>query len=382
MNAYSGPRPDPDPDPDLALDLGAYFDGELDVEGRSRVESALEASPALRTLLSDMVAVRDLLVALPRLDADRDLSAGVLADVASERAARTRSRSGAAVAAMAALAMAAGVMLAVRLTRPPAPADVRPLVQTLPPHPQRLLPDPDPRPVPPPRIGRPSPSILPAEIAVRPQILAEEQKNRADRDRLQGFMTRGDVHQITLVVDVFGPSTLATLEDVIRESNRREPEHARIRLVQDVAPSPDGTGGEVVYALAMDEVENDRFQSRLKSEFPGVRIETAPPDPLALASLDQAARIEIRPGVPRSTLIVPANELETSPAIRRSDANVAEVRVIGPGADPAEPPRAEALPPLEAPKAKGSKTSLLPISGDPPIAVYLVWVRERAPAKG
>lgn len=380
---------DPDPDPNLS----AYLDGELDDAGRSSFESAISASPCLRADLGDYARVRDLIANLPRPEPDRDFSATILEAISrtgrSSRERRRRLLVGLTVGACLAASL---LLVATRFGRASRPSSPRLDVAEASRRPVDL-----PRPLPTPgtRPARPTPGVLPVDVAILPSVLAVEEKARDDRGRLRTLLGRGEARQIVVVVDALGPATLDALDDAIRQSNRRVPEHARILLVQDVAIGPDGPG--VVYALAMDEVEHDLFRRKLEERFPKALSESGPPAANLLVSLGSIGRIEIREGEPRSTLMDPPHDLDVNLGIRQPKLIDARDRIVdrdgriiadnhakdssrsGTGTPPLDGPRGFRAgdvqgPPLARPRP--------PIAGDPPIAVYLVWLRERGPRRG
>ena len=323
MNAQ--PLLDPDPDPDLH----AYLDDQLDLEERAKVELALEASSSLRSRMTQFARTRDLVASLPRPELDRDLSSSITQAIADSSRKRRFMMAGMSVAS----ALAACVVFAFLKTQtPPIPAHPRAIASVPASRPSVAI-APSPLPIPAANPSPPLPHILPVEAAIEPALLAAEIKQHENQERLQSLLKMGPTREITILVDRVEPSSFGALEEAIRTSNRKFPEHARISLVQTVTDHPDGPSTTVVYALTMDEVEHANFRKKLEKQFPKAVSRDAPPAADTLASLNDVGTIEIREGEPRSTLMPPPLELARMSDIRQNKSSDSKEKFLGPNGE-------------------------------------------------
>jgi len=371
---------------DLDSLLSAYLDGELDAPERRRVEQAVRSDPVVAGRLASLARVRDLVATLSTPALAVDVSGSVRLVLARRRDAKRASwrRAALAMEAVGPGLAAAVVLLMVVVRQPVKPAEGRsgPPIRVAralvaPPAPPRPLARP-----------RPSPSLARGAVAIRPEVLAEETRAKDAAETLTNLLGRGDVHLISVTVDVFGPSSLETMDDAIRSSNFREPRHARIRIVQNITIDPKRSGPGCAYALVMDEAEHRVFQANLESRFGDSVAESAPPSPRTLALLPTAGRVEIFRVQPRATLMDPPAGAAEDVAVRHPPQILQDQVIVDMNARPAPPvgprPRPlEGTPPVAA-KADVAKAAPVPAraaNADPPTSVYVVWLSGREPRR-
>jgi hypothetical protein len=383
--------------PDLDPWLGAYLDGELDADGRRRVEQAARSDPALADRMTSLSRVRDLVATISHPEEAVDVSGEVVASIARKAHARRlawrRAHLGFAAALPALAAAAALMMMAwpgkVGVPGPPLRTKLAAL-RVAPPALTRAL---TARPI------RTAPAILPVERAIPATLLASETKARDDLARFEALVGRKDVRQINVVVDTLGPTTLGDFDEVIKKSSRREPEHARIRIVQNVSLDPRKPGPACVYAVVMDEVERDALYTKLrKSELKSFR-ESGPPEAETLASLPRIGTIEILHGEPRATLLSgpPPGAVATALALEHPERTIRRDGIMPMGgalgpfdrppapASPARPDRKAETPPAPRPSVREDRPAPEGRGGDgdpdPPSRAYLVWLTVRDPSQ-
>lgn len=287
---------------ELSTLLSAYLDGELDGEARRLVEQSLRSDPALTDQLASLARVRDLVATLSTPDPVGDASGRVLATLARRSEARRVARRRAvAVISILVPGLAAAVLLLMVSFRgkpagtPPDRDAIGPTVAFAPAPPAPLVLSPRP--------ARPVPSIATADVAIPKERLVAEMKARADREELDRLLGREDVRQITVVVDNLAPSTLRSFDEILSKSNRRKPEHARVRLVRSVSNDPRSTAPACFYVVTMDEIEHNSFLSKLKEQFPDSSTDAKAVSPQSVASISQIGQVEILQGEARATLL-------------------------------------------------------------------------------
>ena len=311
---------------DLETDLTAYFDGELDAEGRQRVESALASDSALSDRLREFSIVHDLVGALPRPGVPVDFSGLILARVYCHRPSRfvrwvkigsgsRTARVGTLVAAAASLVACAtigighlnpdhaGQRRVVNRSSSPSSSpflEVKP-VEDLP-SPTEIVQD-GPVTVGPPPVSK----SLPSTVNVQNTLIGHE------------LLGKSPLAKVFVVSDVLGRDADRLVGDILAQTARHKTRTAFGRIVVDqgIVLESQHEGFTVVFAVVMSNDELREFQELLFARFPR-SIQEASPRPEIVAKLSEAGKFSVLSGTavaglkPQRTLRLE----ETSAALR------------------------------------------------------------------
>jgi anti-sigma factor RsiW len=319
--------------------LSAYLDGELDADQRARVDAALLAYPALADQLRELAAVRDLVVHLPRVAPERDLSDSVVAAIARSRlegSVALRQRRLERLRAIGEFAIAAAVLLSLTL-------GLRSVLRNVPPrpdHPALAAGGPD--------VAGTSNARRVAEAAgggragseVRSATTVADSTassgapvvasapaaivngNETDRElartRIRSLLDNPNLE--LYVVDLVGGHAIDGVEDIIKGLPRRDPSYGRISVPEGIALDPVHPGEATVFAIPVDDDRERReVLARLKASFPDTfaRSQASPIVVTQLADLDDAS---IRAGIRSNSadLVPPPGDLARAVTAIRS----------------------------------------------------------------
>jgi|GEM_PF-1361459 len=294
--------------------LSAYLDGELDLDQRSAVESALLSNPALAERLRELTAVRDLVASLPRPSLQEDLSPVVLAQVSGPSAREPRRFPGAPIGlAAAALALVAfGLNLVSSSSRSPDPRRAQPAPIAARPVSPPVAPANSHRPT---ELHPTQPSFIQGPPISPPSAAShalaarvEEAERQADREqqRILELLDSPDLKHVFVVVDEIGGDLPDRVEGLVRHTPRLNPSFGKITVSQGIVIDPNHPNQATVFALVMDQNEIAQFRNRLKQDLP-TPVEEKEADPTVVTQLSGIGQIAILSGTR-------ATELATLPS--------------------------------------------------------------------
>jgi hypothetical protein len=306
--------------------LTAYLDGALEPDERSALELALVLDPALAQRLRGLSAVRDLVAGLPRPVLPVDLTGAVSARIESEPTRWPRSRT--AALALGSLGLAASLLLGLGVA-------LRTYTHTVPParrppaaHPGGTVADGGARRVEPvtPRTTERQGSTPPAQpvvAAAKPDAdrLARKREEAAAAEKVRALLESPRLRRVLIVTDIIGEGTPDGVEQIVQQTPRTDATYGRITVSQGIVVDPLHPGEATVFALVMNEEELKLFRKRLEQAFPE-SVEDAEADPVVCAQLGEIGHLEVLPGTPASSVVIPGT---VSPRIAlRSDRSLHE----------------------------------------------------------
>lgn len=338
--------------------LAAYLDGEADSLERSRVDSALAADPALAARFRRIASTRDLIASMSRPACPLDLSQAILAKLAASPAtdrldrsstdrrsaivSRKRSRIIRLISTRdrfagfaAAIAAAAAVLLIIAVAyRPNRPTDSNRLARvdsasksaSARDAKSLLLRNPRSRLSAAQRVLQDTARSLELEdqerfAAALAAPTEAEIEHELSRESLVNILDRPASKRFVVAADKLDDSLLERVEEIIRDTPRKDPRYGRITIAPGAGFDPDHPAEGVVFALAVDEPELKRLEASLKSKFNNQLIESRLDDALVarLAETDEVA-IETGEPVPlvhHNPIAVASNKAEPTSESRR-----------------------------------------------------------------
>jgi hypothetical protein len=297
--------------------LTAYLDGELEPDQRSALESVLMMDVDLARQLRGLAEVRTLVAGLPRPSLPVDLAGAVAARIEarslSDRLHRLLPQRpvGFHAAAIGGLTVAASLIFAALVVRPPArPAPPQAAVRS---------PATPALPVPPVANQPASPVELLASgpaPALDPARLARKREDAADAEKVRALLDSPRLRRVLIVTDIIGEGTLDRVEELVQKTPRTDAVYGRITVSQGIVIDPLHPSEATVFALVMNDQELDHFRKKLEQSFPKA-VEEAEPDPIVVAQLGEVGGLTVLPGTPASSVVIPST---VSPRIAlRSD---------------------------------------------------------------
>lgn len=358
--------------PEFDLLLTALLDGELDPEPRLRVESTLRGDPVAADRLAVLTRVRDLVASLPS-EQGPDVSGEVVAILASRRRSSFRTVR---FAAAVFTGLAAAALLLLVGGPPRQPVGGRKMAQG----PEPLKPSRSPIVPPRPAIvagpTRQIPTGPSLDAAIREDVLVAEIRQREDRAGLDGLLSQTGAQVIDVLVDEVGPASISALDDIVRNTSRFKPDHARVRVVQGIRVDPARPGRACVYVLVMDEHEYAKFRRKLDDRFPKSASQPSSIGRDSLASLAKVGEVEFfRDTLPAGTLTDPPTDLAPEVAIRSPGRDAGDEQFVTPGGKTIRPGQ----PGDRVHVAQQQLGAAKPIENakGPSRRVYVVWVSPR-----
>lgn len=273
--------------PDEDSVLSAYLDDQLEPDPRREVEAGLVDDPSLVAHLAGLEAVHRAVAGLARPEAPCRLASAVLARVSASESARSR-RPYYWVATAASLAFGCLLTLRSGLIPPRAPAAVADLRAT------GARPAADPA-----AIGGPArPEEGPAapeparEVAVAAPLGPVDDPDAEARLRLVRMLDGPGLGRIVVAGD---PEAAGLVDDLLRNSVRKEPGYGRLAVAPGLALDPSHPGGAEVFVARMDDGERHEFLRKLRESGAGATEEPSP-DPTLGTQLAELGGITLGTG--------------------------------------------------------------------------------------
>ncbi|MDX2037080.1 MAG: hypothetical protein SFX72_10545 [Isosphaeraceae bacterium] len=353
--------------------LSAYHDDELAPEERRSLDLALEANPALGDRLREFTELRTLLGSTSTPTSPVDLAPAVVAEL------RVRRRRSAAFRGALWTATAATVLTAVVLSADPnlfrPKRNAGPIVadrgEPVTKH-ERSADDRNADPA----VETPASLPLVAEnsdAATEPTAIVaappppEPEPEIAPAEKLASLLDRSRFRVVEIPESLFGDAAADRVDEILRETIRKDPDYARFRLDAPEAADLGLESASECFVALVDENELHHLVDELQRRFPEVedRSLESPDVPRLVAAADDVA---IRPGRSGASLVEPpapveaiaskfspldpAREIPRFPPLGRpeigafSPPRIPSVEASPPAADPIEPvapPRKVAL---------------------------------------
>lgn len=355
--------------------LSAYLDGELDPDERLAVEGALSSDPALARRLESLTRLRDLLASVPRpaMATDRDRFGTVAERVLALRAQRLERRARLRLVGSWSLVAGLAAAAVLLMLAPFGPGQVRPQGgQALQ---GQARNQPPVRPSDPGEDGdadlrlvgslegdTASTGPAPAEPA---DPLDEPQRHR---ETIRRWLERPDARRFLVVADELTPDLTRTVDGLIRDLARQQPDFGRITLDRGLEVDPERPQPALVFVLSLTDDELAQFERRLVAsiEDRGARVEQPELTADQRTMLAEVGQIEVGRG-PQAVIV-------SAPQVADSDlaVKVAPTGPPSPTAPPGEPS------PERHNSAPAHYHGLTP--APIPARIVLVWLTTDAPA--
>ncbi len=144
-------------------------------------------------------------------------------------------------------------------------------------------------------LGRSSPAGAPAGVVSN--ALSKAVATNPARETLSTLLLdHPRVHRILILADALEAETGARLGKIVRDMPRKEPEYARLSLLQGVVVDPDHPDRATVYAMVVEEDELNRLRDLLKHEFQDNIALEADSEPRITAQLAQVGDLAVFQG--------------------------------------------------------------------------------------
>lgn len=330
--------------------LSAYLDGQLGMEERQAVESALCADPRLVEDLRELAALRDLVAGLPR-EEPMDLTARVMRRVRHARRGRAaRAIAWAPARAAAIVAIAAGVITLVATTwlrhpaQIPGPQGQAPVVAkagdaadaTRPALSERLWPrfaghrtidgsHPDPV------------DANDGHGGSHPTEVAAAGGNRQDDDLVyvREYLDNPRLRRIFVITDLEDGSARRQVASIVEQTTRFN--FYRFTIAQGIVIDPRHPDQATVFALAVGPRELEDLRHSLRAALRG-RVEESDVDPGVVAQLADIGQVEACRPSPIPGMAIPRDALAIQAEPDVASGDPVEPPPVLPGAETGEKP--------------------------------------------
>jgi hypothetical protein len=297
--------------------LSAFLDGELDAEQRLHVESALVADPRLSEHLRALTTVRHLVGGLPRLSLPRDVSAAVVAQLDRRgEMGRLRlvldtattfwsSRAAAIFSVAAALVAAATLGVIWSSPAPPVGRAGRNVVTQPPTRPSLRSPLPVEKAAAITDLPSSRAAGTPLQAAVNGGALLALDRDdlhyEQAHESIRKLLDSPRLRKVFIVTDVLGGGAVKQVGEILDKTPRHQSSYGRITVSQGIVIDPDNPGQATVFAVVMDDREQEQLHAKLRAAFQDTVKETEPRADV-VTQLADIGQVAVLPGTPVAEL--------------------------------------------------------------------------------
>ena len=152
-----------------------------------------------------------------------------------------------------------------------------------------------------------------------PALVSIPSTDQPTLDRARALIERPAARCIYVTIDAGDPAPGRTIDTLVKEQPRTDPDYAEYTLTQGILIDPSRPGQARVFSLVVTEPELRALHGSLARHFPGRVAEPAEAAPEILAQLAEVDRVTIATGTPGAPVQQPAGGIIATRQDRAGD---------------------------------------------------------------